>query len=76
MRNVGPLLQCVARLHKFMLDRNNSYEPQMRGLAAPAMVPQNEEVDRETNGYLPQYVDGISVVCEVIVRRVKEAGLI
>ena len=76
MRNFGPLLQCVARLHNFMLDRKNSYEPQIRGPAAPAMVPHNEEVGQETNGDLPQYVDGISAVREVLVRRVKEAGLV
>ena len=48
----------------------------MRGPAAPVMVPHNKKVGRETNGDLPQYVDGISVVREVLVRRVKEAGLV
>ena len=59
-----------------MLDRKNSYEPQMRGPEAPEMVPHNKEVGQDTNGDLPQYVDGISVVREVIVRRVKEAVLV
>ena len=40
------------------------------------MVPHNEEVGRETNGDLPQYVDRISVVREVILRKVKEGGLV
>ena len=76
VQNVGPLLQCVARLHNFMLDRSNSYRPQTRGPAAPEMVPHKEEVGRYNNGYLPQYVYGISAVHEVLVRRVKEAVLV
>ena len=59
-----------------MLDRKNSYKTQIRGPAAPEMVPHNKEVGQDTNGDLSQYVDGISVVCEVLVRRVKEAGLV
>ena len=76
VQNVSPIWQCVAILHNIMIDRNNSCESQKIVPAAPAMVPHNKEVLRETNGYLPQYLDGISVVREVLVRRVKEAGLV
>jgi hypothetical protein len=27
---IGPLLQCVAKLHNYMLDEDNSYKPQVR----------------------------------------------
>ena len=59
-----------------MLDRSSSYDPQLRGPEAPAMVTHNEEMVQETNGDLPQYVDRISVVREVILRKVKEGGLV
>jgi hypothetical protein len=30
VHRIGPLLQCVAKLHNYMLEENNSYKPQVR----------------------------------------------
>jgi hypothetical protein len=61
VHHIGPLLQCVAKLHNFMLDENNSYEePQVR--QQELLVPPTREdgIGRDTNGNLPQPIHGIS----------------
>jgi hypothetical protein len=66
-------MQCIARLHNFILNQNNEYELHHRERAQP--VPPAEENGRETNGEPAQPVAGISIVCNSLVKRVLEAGL-
>jgi hypothetical protein len=46
--HVGPLMQCIARLHNFILNQNNEYELHHWERAQP--VPRAEKLGRETNG--------------------------
>jgi hypothetical protein len=75
VQHIGPLLQCVAKLHNFCLDENNSYDPQIREQQDVQVLGREEEVGRETNGDLPQPIRGVSATRGMLVRRVKEAGL-
>lgn len=73
--HLGPLIQCVARLHNFMLTENNSYDPyatQEMRLAAPT---RDTEQGRETNGNEVEGISGVSLMRDEIVHRVKEANL-
>jgi hypothetical protein len=58
-----------------MLDENNSYEAQVR--EEKSLVPTNreEEIGRETNGDLPKPIHDISATRQMLVHRVKAAGL-
>jgi hypothetical protein len=71
--HVGPLMQCIARLHNFILNQNNEYEPHHR--ERPQPVPRAEETGRETNGEPAQPVAGVSVIRDSLVKHVLEAGL-
>jgi hypothetical protein len=71
--HVGPLMQCIARLHNFILNQNNEYEPHHRERAQP--VPRAEDTGQETNGEPAQPVAGVSVIRDSLVKRVFEAGL-
>jgi hypothetical protein len=75
IHNIGPLIQCIARLHNYILNENNQYEPQTRNELDRPLVARNEEVGQETNGDPAQPVDGISVIREALVTRVRNAGL-
>ena len=66
-------MQCIARLHNFILNQNNEYEPHHR--EQPQPVPRAEETGRETNGEPAQPVAGVSIICDSLVKRVLEAGL-
>jgi hypothetical protein len=71
--NIGPLIQSIARLHNFLLNENNDYDPHQR--QDMPLLPPDEETGRETNGNPAQPVHGISVIHEALVKRVCEAGL-
>jgi hypothetical protein len=75
VHRIGPLLQCVAKLHNYMLEENNSYESHVREQEFLAPTTRDDEIGRETNGDLPQPIHGISATRQMLVRRVKEAGL-
>jgi hypothetical protein len=74
--NIGPLMQSIARLHNFLLNENNEYDPHQRQPSQDMpLLPRNAETGQETNGNPAQPVDGISVIREALVKRVREAGL-
>jgi hypothetical protein len=75
VHHIGPLLQCVAKLHNYMLEENNSYESHVREQEFLTPTTQDDEIGRETNGDLPQPIHSISATRQMLVRRVKEAGL-
>jgi hypothetical protein len=53
VHHIGPLLQCVAKLHNYMLDENNSYKAQVRTEESLVPTTREEELGRDTNGDLP-----------------------
>lgn len=66
--NIGPLMQSIARLHNFLLNENNEYDPHQRQPSQDMpLLPRNAETGQETNGNPAQPVDGISVICEALV---------
>jgi hypothetical protein len=76
VHHIGPLLQCIAKLHNFMLDENNSsYDGQIREEELLVPPTREDEIGRETNGEIPQPIHGISATRRMLVLRVKEAGL-
>jgi hypothetical protein len=65
--NIGPLIQSIARLHNFLLNENNKYDPHQRQPSQDMpLLPCNEETGQETNGNPAQPVDGISVIREAL----------
>jgi hypothetical protein len=74
--HLGTLMQCVARLHTFMLTQNNDYNSylteEVRSFSPPT---RDEEQGRETNGDKVEAIAGVSLMRDKIVRRVREAGL-
>ena len=71
--HIGPLMQCIARLHNFILNQTNRYDPQYRQQAQP--VPRGKETGQEMNGKPAQPVAGVSVIRDSLVKRALEAGL-
>jgi hypothetical protein len=74
--HLGTLMQCVARLHNFMLTQNNDYDSYLTDEVRPFSPPtRDEEQGRETNGDKVEAIAGVSLMRDEIVRRVQEAGL-
>jgi hypothetical protein len=48
--HLGTLLQCVARLHNFMLTQNNDYDPYLTEEVQFNPPTRDKEQGRETNG--------------------------
>jgi hypothetical protein len=67
VHHIGPLLQCMAKLHNYMLDENNSYEPQACKQESLIPTTREDEIGRETNGNLPQPINGISATQKMLI---------
>jgi hypothetical protein len=65
-------MQTIARLHNFCLTKNNDYNEMMKGVV---WTPGQEEVGLEMNGDKPAPTPGVLYLRELLVKRVKEAGL-
>jgi hypothetical protein len=77
VHQIGPLLQWVVKLHNYMLDENNSYKAQVckKESLVPTTREEEEIGSRATNVDLPQPIHGISATRQMLVNRVKAAGL-
>ncbi len=63
--NIAPLIHSIARLHNFILNENNEYDPHQQEPSQDIpLLRRNEETGQETNGSPAQPVDGVSVIRE------------
>ena len=72
--HVRVLMQTIACLHNYCLNENNNYEVAAYGVMEDEMVVGGELI-LETAAGLVQTVEGVSTMREVLVERVKIAGL-
>jgi hypothetical protein len=69
--HLGTLMQCMERLHNFMLTQNNDYNPYLTEEVRFSPPTRDKETGRETNGDKVEALAGVSLMREEIVRRVR-----